>query len=65
MNITNWEYNVKREFTFNNSNPYKKYRINITENNDGSPNVAIGEMEMMEGSPAPVSVLDIEPLYTP
>lgn len=61
MNITNWEYNVKREFTFNNSNPYKKYRINITENNDGSPNVAIGEMEMMEGSPAPVSVLDIEP----
>ena len=28
-----WTYNVKKEYTFSNSKSYKKYRINITENN--------------------------------
>ncbi|WP_432408578.1 hypothetical protein [Wukongibacter sp. M2B1] len=49
-NITDWKYNVKKEFSFNNSKGYKKYRINITENNGDSIYSAIGEMEMMGSS---------------
>lgn len=45
--ITDWQFDVKKEFTFVNTNVYKKYRINITANN-GYGDVTIGELEMME-----------------
>ncbi|QNU67098.1 hypothetical protein EHE19_000640 [Ruminiclostridium herbifermentans] len=56
-NITTWTNAVKKEFTFNNSTPYKKYRINISANggNTGnSVNLAIGELEMMGPPPAQI-----------
>ncbi|MFA9464539.1 MAG: hypothetical protein ACERKN_09650 [Velocimicrobium sp.] len=50
-NISDWEYNLKKEFTFQNSASYDNYRINITANNDDlnlGHSTTIGEMEMME-----------------
>lgn len=50
-NITDWQNGVKKDFTFNNTTSYLKYRINITANGGSTANtvnLAIGEMEMME-----------------
>jgi hypothetical protein len=55
-NITDWNYLVKKEFTFSNSNLYKKYRINITNNCGGYAYTAIGELEMMETIPSPTTL---------
>ncbi|WP_071558629.1 discoidin domain-containing protein [Paenibacillus polymyxa] len=46
-NITDWKQGVKKVFTFNNDKAYKKYRLNITENNGRPYYVTLGEMEMM------------------
>ncbi len=46
-NITNWSAGQKKEFTFSNTKPYSKYRINITSS-CGGDYTAIGELEMME-----------------
>lgn len=57
-NITNWSIGAKKEFTFNNSNSYLRYRINVSaivDNPSASPQkvrtIAIGEFEMMETVP--------------
>lgn len=50
QNISNWESNVKKEFTFTNTNLYTKYRINISANNGYPNHTSIGELEMMEGT---------------
>ena len=50
-NVINWSYLVKKEFTFTNSNSYKKYRLNIL-NNGGAPYTSLGELEMMETIPS-------------
>lgn len=42
--------NVKKTYSFNNSNFYKKYRINMTKNNGGNY-FGIHEMEMFEIPP--------------
>ncbi|MED1783132.1 discoidin domain-containing protein [Brevibacillus fortis] len=50
-NITGWKLGEKREFTFNNSKPYKAYRLNITANNGhGNTHTVISEIEFMEGN---------------
>lgn len=46
-NQINWEPKEKREFTFSNSSKYKIYRLNVSANN-GSTNLQIMEIEMME-----------------
>ena len=47
--ILDWSSDTKKEFTFNNNIPYKKYRLNVTETGDPNPNyLALGEMEMMQ-----------------
>jgi len=46
LSEVNWVGGEKREYTFNNTTPYKKYRINITANNGGIY-VSIDELEMM------------------
>jgi F5/8 type C domain len=46
-----WTYGEKRTYTFNNTVPYSKYRIYVTENGGSGTYaniVVIGEMEMME-----------------
>ncbi|PIH59769.1 hypothetical protein CS562_07470 [Paenibacillus sp. LK1] len=43
---TGWNANIKREFSFLNSNYYKRYRINITQNNGDTGYVGIHNMEM-------------------
>ncbi|MGG1162262.1 hypothetical protein [Brevibacillus laterosporus] len=45
-NIRSWEPLVKKEFIFNNTTPYIKYRINIVVTN-GFQITGISEMEMM------------------
>ncbi|MGG4461741.1 discoidin domain-containing protein [Brevibacillus porteri] len=47
-NQTGWATNYKRDYTFNNDNFYKQYRINITSNNGFSSFTVIEELEMME-----------------
>ncbi|GAA0853543.1 hypothetical protein GCM10008915_74540 [Bifidobacterium pullorum subsp. gallinarum] len=42
----NWIGGEKREYTFNNVTPYKKYRLNVKANNGGIY-VSIDELEMM------------------
>ncbi|MED1787207.1 discoidin domain-containing protein [Brevibacillus laterosporus] len=47
--ILDWNPETKKEFTFNNDIPYKKYRLNVTETRDPEPNyLSLGEMEMMQ-----------------
>lgn len=46
--ITNWEWNLKKEFTFSNKNSYKKYRLNISDNCGYLDHTELGELEMME-----------------
>jgi hypothetical protein len=47
-NITDWVAGVKKEFYFNNSTAFTKYRINISANVGGAGyGILIGEMEMM------------------
>ncbi|TQK73506.1 hypothetical protein FB479_102135 [Brevibacillus sp. AG162] len=60
--ITDWVPGTKKEFMFNNSNSYNKYRIFITANNGGWA-ISLGQMEMMEkinSTPDP----DPEPIPT-
>lgn len=46
LSITNWENGVSQTFTFNNSNPYKSYRLVATANNGyKSSHLVIGELE--------------------
>lgn len=45
--ITGWQDNVKKEFFFENSIAYKKYRINVSKISGPYEQVMIGEMEMM------------------
>lgn len=47
-NITDWYLGVKKEFTFLNTNAYKKYRINVTSTKNDGYHVCINELEMME-----------------
>lgn len=48
-NVSDWPAGEKREFLFDNSNAYNKYRIYITDIPGAGKGVAvIGEMEMME-----------------
>ncbi|TQK45785.1 F5/8 type C domain-containing protein [Brevibacillus sp. AG162] len=48
-NVSDWPAGEKREFMFENSTAYNKYRINITDiPGDGNGVAVIGEMEMME-----------------
>ncbi|WP_246238942.1 fibronectin type III domain-containing protein [Paenibacillus anseongensis] len=52
-NITDWVSYTVKEFTFNNTNSYSKYRINVTENNGSvanTNNLIIVELQMMEGT---------------
>ncbi len=44
--ISGWSDNVRKTFSFNNSNYYLYYRINISANN-GASLLSIGEFEMM------------------
>ncbi|UOK65276.1 discoidin domain-containing protein [Paenibacillus sp. OVF10] len=44
-NVTDWTTGGKKDFKFNNSMPYKKYRINITANN-GSTFITVSELLM-------------------
>ncbi|MFC8684244.1 hypothetical protein [Brevibacillus porteri] len=47
--VTYWsEPYRKREFTFNNSNTYSRYRINITAGNSTNDVISILEMELMQ-----------------
>ncbi|WP_145413291.1 discoidin domain-containing protein [Paenibacillus xylanexedens] len=46
VNITNWTLNIKKSFSFSNTNFYRKYRINVTENS-GDNYLAISEMEWL------------------
>ncbi|GGA05073.1 hypothetical protein GCM10008018_58850 [Paenibacillus marchantiophytorum] len=49
--ITDWVTNTVKEFTFNNTNSYSKYRINVTANNgsvSNTNNLIIVELQMME-----------------
>ncbi len=55
-NVANWSFNIKKEFTFNNTNLYKKYRLNINENCGLTVYTAIGELEMMETVTAPTDL---------
>lgn len=52
--ISDWKYDTKKEFSFENSTSFKKYRINITSNNGYPGIIGIGELEMM-------SSLSVEP----
>ncbi len=52
VNFTDWSISVKKEFTFENSNSYNKYRLNISANGNSSISVVIGELEMMETIPS-------------
>ncbi len=47
QDITDWVVNGKKEFYFNNSTAYKKYRINISRPVSVMSSILIGEMEMM------------------
>ncbi len=53
--VTDWNFGVKKEFTFKNTNYYTRYRINVTESADNINVVVIGEMEMMETVTTPIS----------
>lgn len=57
-NITGWTTSVDKVFAFKNEKEYKKYRLNISENNGYSYFVTIGEIKM-NYTPAP------EPTFTP
>ncbi|RFB34026.1 hypothetical protein [Brevibacillus sp. VP] len=48
--ILDWNSEIKKEFTFNNNIPYKKYRLNVSESRDPQPHfyLSLGEMEMMQ-----------------
>lgn len=46
-NLTDWARTVGKEFVFENTTAYKKYRINVSEN-CGHYILSIGEIEMME-----------------
>jgi SPRY domain/F5/8 type C domain len=46
--IIDWVKNAKKEFLFDNKNPYLYYRIFILTNNGGANYIHIGEMEMMD-----------------
>jgi hypothetical protein len=56
-NITGWNVNSKKEFTFTNPKTYYKYRINVSAIEDdptytkGGHYIVIGELEMMETVP--------------
>ncbi|WP_232700099.1 hypothetical protein [Brevibacillus daliensis] len=69
-NVSDWQEDIKKEFTFTNNNSYKNYRINITENNSNGAApyyVGIGEMEMMNkisSTPDPNPKPDPEPKPT-
>ncbi|WP_289142356.1 discoidin domain-containing protein [uncultured Brevibacillus sp.] len=53
-NVSDWPPGDKREFFFENSIPYHKYRIYITDiPGDGKGVAVIGEMELMEKVKAP------------
>lgn len=56
--ITDWNVSSKKEFTFENTNSYLKYRINVSAivdnpsvSNQKARTIAIGEFEMMETVP--------------
>lgn len=51
--ITNWIAGVKKEFTFTNTNNYKKYKLAVVSNGGSNVVLVIGEMEMMETLSAP------------
>lgn len=57
-NISNWIGGQKKEFIFNNTTEYKKYRLNITANNGYLYYTTLGEMEMMStiSSPTPTPI---------
>jgi Fibronectin type III domain. len=56
-NITDWTYSQKKEFIFINSKSYKKYQINITQNNGYASNTTIGEVEMMTTASTPTATV--------
>lgn len=58
-NQINWDYNVKREYTFSNSTAYNKYRINVSANNGSLSYLGIGEIEMMEELAVPNAPLNL------
>lgn len=45
---TGWKYSEKRDFTFSSNQSFKKYRLNVT-NNNGHVFLIFQELEMMEG----------------
>ena len=58
-NIADWAEGVKKEFTFENNNSYKMYRVFIISNNGDLYTTGIGEIEMMETQAPLVPTLDI------
>ncbi|MEK3879144.1 discoidin domain-containing protein [Paenibacillus sp. FSL M7-0420] len=66
VDITDWKPNVKKVFSFTNKNPYKKYRLNITDNNGEPRDVALGAIEMYStATAAPEPTAPPKPIETP
>ncbi|NRR20636.1 discoidin domain-containing protein [Brevibacillus sp. MS2.2] len=63
-NVTNWVLGEVKEYTFDNPNSYKTYRINISSNNDGAA-LSLGEIEMMSKNIQPQPEPEPEPEPTP
>ncbi|GKU76801.1 discoidin domain-containing protein [Paenibacillus sp. L3-i20] len=71
-NVSDWELNVHKEFSFANETLYKKYRINIAANNGATSldvNLTIHEFGMMEkiggAEPSPIPTPTSSPMPTP
>ncbi|MEK3769635.1 discoidin domain-containing protein [Paenibacillus sp. FSL R5-0887] len=65
-NITGWTTSADKVFAFNNEKEYKKYRLNISENNGYSYFVTIGEIKMnYTPAPEPTTTPTPEPTFTP
>ncbi|MBE9914762.1 discoidin domain-containing protein [Paenibacillus donghaensis] len=51
--ISNWQYGIKKEFSFTNEKQFKKYRLNVTSNNGYNEYLTIGALEMYNTNTKP------------
>jgi len=47
---TGWTTFLKRSYSFTNTTPYKRYRLNVTANNGSGNLMGFSEMELLEGT---------------
>jgi hypothetical protein len=56
-NEIGWSPGQRREYSFTNTQSYRYYRINITQNNGDSSNLCIQEMELFENQPSVINAV--------